>query len=104
MSIGSMFNGARRCTKQLRRISFLRFANPLFVDQIPGLILVIAGADLNELAELTTAEAHRIGWLKDVENAFKNFQKPIIAAVRGLAVSNFERVQYVTLYLDPLTT
>ncbi|PSN65396.1 enoyl-CoA hydratase [Corynespora cassiicola Philippines] len=44
-----------------------------------------AGADLNDLAQLTTAEAHRTGWLKDVEGAFSSFRKPLIAAVRGFA-------------------
>ncbi|KAF2474851.1 enoyl-CoA hydratase [Lindgomyces ingoldianus] len=44
-----------------------------------------AGADLNELAQISTAEAFRTGWLKDVELAFSAFRKPVIAAVRGLA-------------------
>ncbi|KAF2854715.1 ClpP/crotonase [Plenodomus tracheiphilus IPT5] len=44
-----------------------------------------AGADLSELAKLTTAEATRIGWLKDLELAFSSFRKPIIAAVRKYA-------------------
>jgi enoyl-CoA hydratase/carnithine racemase len=46
-----------------------------------------AGADLNELGNITTAEAYRTGWLKDLETAFMTFRKPIIAAVRGFAVS-----------------
>ncbi|PVH94971.1 ClpP/crotonase [Periconia macrospinosa] len=44
-----------------------------------------AGADLNELAKISTAEAYRIGWLKDLEEGFSSFRKPIIAAVRGFA-------------------
>ncbi|KAF2280967.1 enoyl-CoA hydratase [Westerdykella ornata] len=44
-----------------------------------------AGADLVELSQLTTAEAHRIGWLRDLEVAFTSFRKPIIAAVRTFA-------------------
>lgn len=48
-----------------------------------------AGADLNELAKVTTAEAYRIGWLKGLEDAFSSFQKPIIAAVQGFAVSTW---------------
>ncbi|KAF2749973.1 enoyl-CoA hydratase [Sporormia fimetaria CBS 119925] len=44
-----------------------------------------AGADLRELAEMTTAEAYRTGWLKNLEDAFTALRKPIIAAVRGFA-------------------
>lgn len=47
----------------------------------------VAGADLSELAKISTAEAYRIGWLKDLEEGFSSFRKPIIAAVRGFAVS-----------------
>jgi len=46
-----------------------------------------AGADLNELASISTVEAHRTGWLKDLEDGFATFRKPILAAVRGFAVS-----------------
>ena len=45
-----------------------------------------AGADLNELAQISTADAFRTGWLKDIEAAFTTTRKPIIAAVRGFAV------------------
>lgn len=48
-----------------------------------------AGADIQELAKISTAEAHRTGWLKDVEDAFAAMRKPIVAAVRGYAVSSF---------------
>lgn len=48
--------------------------------------LVTAGADLGELSKISTAEAYRIGWLKDLEDAFGSFRKPIIAAIRGFAV------------------
>ncbi|KAF1358014.1 enoyl-CoA hydratase [Lizonia empirigonia] len=44
-----------------------------------------AGADLSELASISTAEASRIGWLKDLNDALDGFRKPIIAAVRGFA-------------------
>ncbi|KAH7402163.1 ClpP/crotonase-like domain-containing protein [Phaeosphaeria sp. MPI-PUGE-AT-0046c] len=44
-----------------------------------------AGADLVELAALTTVEAHRISWLKDLDTAVSNFRKPLLAAVRGFA-------------------
>jgi len=46
-----------------------------------------AGADLNELALISTVEAYRTGWLKDLEDGFATFRKPILAAVRGFAVS-----------------
>lgn len=29
----------------------------------------------------------RVGWLKDLDDAFSSFRKPILAAVRGFAVS-----------------
>jgi enoyl-CoA hydratase/carnithine racemase len=45
-----------------------------------------AGADLNELAKISTGEAYRTGWLKDLETNFSTFRKPVIAAVRGFAV------------------
>jgi enoyl-CoA hydratase len=44
-----------------------------------------AGADIQELANISTVEAHRIGWLKDLEDNFTALRKPIIAAVRGFA-------------------
>ncbi|KAF2112840.1 enoyl-CoA hydratase/isomerase [Lophiotrema nucula] len=44
-----------------------------------------AGADLSELAQISTAKAHRIGWLKGLEVGFATVRKPIIAAVRGFA-------------------
>ncbi|KAL6708723.1 hypothetical protein ACN47E_002419 [Coniothyrium glycines] len=44
-----------------------------------------AGADLTELARLTTAEAYRVCWLKDLDTAFQSLRKPVIAAVRGFA-------------------
>ncbi|KAJ4346305.1 hypothetical protein N0V95_005515 [Ascochyta clinopodiicola] len=46
-----------------------------------------AGADLSELACISTAEAFRTGWLKDLNDALERFRKPVIAAVRGFAVS-----------------
>ncbi|KAL1610981.1 hypothetical protein SLS59_000618 [Nothophoma quercina] len=44
-----------------------------------------AGADLSELAGITTAEAFQRGWLKDLNDAVDRFRKPLIAAVRGFA-------------------
>ncbi|KAF3005816.1 hypothetical protein E8E13_008088 [Curvularia kusanoi] len=44
-----------------------------------------AGADLAELANITTAEAFQRGWLKDLNDALEAFRKPVIAAVRGFA-------------------
>lgn len=46
-----------------------------------------AGADIQELANISTVEAHRIGWLKDLEDNFAALRKPVVAAVRGFAVS-----------------
>lgn len=45
-----------------------------------------AGADLSELLHLTTAEAHRIEYLKDLSDAVTLMKKPIIAAVAGFAL------------------
>ncbi|KAL5114770.1 hypothetical protein ACEQ8H_007332 [Pleosporales sp. CAS-2024a] len=44
-----------------------------------------AGADLSQMVKLTTAEAIRVGWLKDLEDAMSSFPKPILAAVKGFA-------------------
>ncbi|KAH6612738.1 enoyl-CoA hydratase [Boeremia exigua] len=44
-----------------------------------------AGADLGELAKISTAEAFQRGWLKDLNDALDSFRTPIIAAVRGFA-------------------
>ncbi|KAF3041472.1 hypothetical protein E8E11_006542 [Didymella keratinophila] len=44
-----------------------------------------AGADLAELAHISTTEAFQRGWLKDLNDSLKRFRKPIIAAVRGFA-------------------
>ncbi|EUC47376.1 hypothetical protein COCMIDRAFT_3634 [Bipolaris oryzae ATCC 44560] len=64
------------------------------IDRNPTILAAIltssgpfcAGADLTELAKLTTAEATRVGWLKDLDEAFSSFRKPILAAVRGFAL------------------
>ncbi|EOA92097.1 hypothetical protein ACJQWK_04265 [Exserohilum turcicum] len=64
------------------------------IDRTPTTFAVIltssgpfsAGADLTELGALTTAEATRVGWLKDLDDAFSSFRKPILAAVRGFAL------------------
>lgn len=50
----------------------------------------VAGMDLNELVQISTAEAHRRAFLKDLTDAFAGFSKPIIAAVVGFAVSPFQ--------------
>ncbi|OAG08442.1 enoyl-CoA hydratase [Paraphaeosphaeria sporulosa] len=44
-----------------------------------------AGADIQELAKISTADAYRIGWLKDLEAGFATLRTPVIAAVRGFA-------------------
>ncbi|TDZ37046.1 Enoyl-CoA hydratase [Colletotrichum spinosum] len=45
-----------------------------------------AGMDLNELVQISTAEAHSRAFLKDLTDAFANFSKPLIAAVVGFAL------------------
>ncbi|KAF2130169.1 ClpP/crotonase [Dothidotthia symphoricarpi CBS 119687] len=50
-----------------------------------GVAPFCAGADLKELAEVTTAVAYRMSWLKSLDDALTGFQKPIIAAVQGYA-------------------
>ncbi|KAH7359417.1 enoyl-CoA hydratase/isomerase [Plectosphaerella cucumerina] len=44
-----------------------------------------AGMDLNELVQITTPEAHKRAFLKDLTDAFAGFSKPVIAAVVGYA-------------------
>lgn len=46
-----------------------------------------AGMDLKELVQISTAEAHQRGFLKDLTDAFARFSKPSVAAVTGFAVS-----------------
>lgn len=46
-----------------------------------------AGMDLKELVQISTAEAHQRGFLKDLTDAFARFSKPSVAAVAGFAVS-----------------
>jgi hypothetical protein len=46
-----------------------------------------AGADLSELAKISTAEAYSRKYLKDLGDAISSFRKPILAAVTGFAVS-----------------
>lgn len=43
--------------------------------------------DLKELVQISTAEAHQRGFLKDLTDAFARFSKPSVAAVTGFAVS-----------------
>ncbi|KAH6682325.1 enoyl-CoA hydratase/isomerase [Plectosphaerella plurivora] len=45
-----------------------------------------AGMDLNELVQITTPEAHKRAFLKDLTDAFAGFSKPVIAAVVGYAL------------------
>lgn len=42
--------------------------------------------DISELSQITTSEAQRRRFLKDLTDAFARFSKPIIAAVTGYAV------------------
>jgi enoyl-CoA hydratase len=50
------------------------------------MLLSAAGADLSELLHLSTAEAHKIQYLKDLSDAVATMRKPIIAAVAGFAL------------------
>lgn len=45
-----------------------------------------AGADLSELQHLSTSEAYRTGYLKDLSDAVASMRKPIIASVAGFAL------------------
>ncbi|KAI1180313.1 enoyl-CoA hydratase/isomerase [Nemania sp. FL0916] len=45
-----------------------------------------AGVDIGELTRLTTNDAHEKRFLSDLNGAFEQFSKPIIAAVEGLAL------------------
>ncbi|KAH7397624.1 ClpP/crotonase-like domain-containing protein [Cadophora sp. MPI-SDFR-AT-0126] len=45
-----------------------------------------AGADLSELQHLSTSEAYRIEYLKDLSDAVASMRKPIIASVAGFAL------------------
>ncbi|RDW87437.1 hypothetical protein BP5796_03131 [Coleophoma crateriformis] len=76
--------------EQVRREAELR----LLGGTVPELEMVEAqaeravnfpGADLSELRHLSTAEAHRIQYLKDLADAVTSMRKPIIAAVAGFA-------------------
>lgn len=49
-------------------------------------IFGLAGADLGELRLIGTAEAHKIGYLKDLSDAVTSMRKPIIAVVAGFAL------------------
>lgn len=46
-----------------------------------------AGADIGQLTQLTTNEAHERKFLSNLNGAFESFSKPLIAAVEGIAVS-----------------
>ena len=46
----------------------------------------IAGADLSELVKISTTEAYKRGYLKDLSDAMAGLNKPALAAVQGFAV------------------
>ncbi|KAH8167187.1 hypothetical protein CIB48_g1099 [Xylaria polymorpha] len=45
-----------------------------------------AGADIGQLTQLTTNEAHERKFLSNLNGAFESFSKPLIAAVEGIAL------------------
>ena len=45
-----------------------------------------AGADIEELSALSTAQAYAREWLKDLSDTVQGMRKPIIAAVEGFAL------------------
>ncbi|KAK4643972.1 hypothetical protein QC761_0047810 [Podospora bellae-mahoneyi] len=72
-------------------VSILRYINGL--DSVRAVVLAgnpegpfCAGMDIKELSQLSTVEANRQLFLKDLTDAFANFSKPIIAAVIGAAL------------------
>lgn len=44
--------------------------------------------DLNELINISTKEAHERAFLRDLNDGFESFNKPLIAAVTGYAVGS----------------
>lgn len=48
----------------------------------------LAGADLNELRDLSTTEAHRTQYLKDLSDGITSTRKPVIACIESFAVSH----------------
>jgi hypothetical protein len=38
------------------------------------------------MTQMLTLYSYRVGWLKDLDDAFSSFRKPVLAAVRGFAV------------------
>ncbi|POS80533.1 enoyl-CoA hydratase/isomerase [Diaporthe helianthi] len=62
-----------------------------------------AGMDLKELIQISTADAHRRAFLKDLTDAFARFSKPSVAAVTGFAVSTTCMKSALPTKLDNLT-
>lgn len=51
-----------------------------------GLLYVVAGADIAEMAKRTFSDNYKENFLADWNTIFKAFPKPVIAAVNGFAV------------------
>ena len=62
---------------------------------------VLAGADLSELVHITTTEAHRIQYLRNLNDRISSMRKQIIAAVVGFAVSSERFTPRTTTELSP---
>ena len=46
----------------------------------------VAGADLAELKDFSTARAHKTKYLKGLSTVIPRIKKPVIAAIEGFAV------------------
>ncbi len=50
--------------------------------------MLLAGADIQEMKQLTFVKAYTNNFLADLDNGIKAIRKPIIAAINGYAVRN----------------
>ena len=48
--------------------------------------MLLAGADIQEMKQLTFVKAYTNNFLANLDNGIKAIQKPIIAAINGYAV------------------
>ena len=50
--------------------------------------MLLAGADIQEMKQLTFVKAYTNNFLANLDNGIKAIRKPIIAAINGYAVRN----------------